>query len=298
LDESKQLSVAERLLGTDWDTLWRGCGSAWAGAFRLIWVLVRFFLARLLWGTAIRLAHFASWTRTLGLVLALFCIVLIGWTLLGLRRAVVVLGLKRLAIILALVFVAIVAFNLITVPDDRPFPARMLARLQGAILSIGRAGIGLVQSVIRSPGDLLFAYTGQRRPPRLPAGFPTPDPDATPIQAILAPHQATPARVPTLAPQPTMTPLYSVTTPATVPPTNMADRLHVGGYAIVVGTDDKPLRARAGPGTGFEILTRFPEGTRLLVLDGPESGEQYTWWRVRGDKGEGWCADRWLAPTN
>lgn len=285
------------MLGADWNTLWRGSGSLWSGMFRLLWIFARLFLARLLWGVAVHLAHFPSWARTFGIVLALLSIVLVGWTLFGLRRILLVLGTKRLVVVLALIYAAIVVINVLTIPDDRSFPARILVQLRDTTRSVGRAGVGLVRFVIRAPDDFLFAYTGQRRPPALPSGFPMPDPDATPIQAVLEADHVAPTPLYISTPPPSTTPLPGTATPIVTPQATTAERLYVGEHAIVANTGSQPLRARAGPGTDFDVLTRFPEGAYLLVVDGPESREQFVWWKVRGEQGEGWCADRWLVPS-
>ena len=41
--------------------------------------------------------------------------------------------------------------------------------------------------------------------------------------------------------------------------------------------------------------TSAKEGTTLVVLDGPEEADGYTWWQVRTPDGaEGWAAGTWL----
>ena len=41
---------------------------------------------------------------------------------------------------------------------------------------------------------------------------------------------------------------------------------------------------------------QLENGTRLEVLDGPESADGYYWWQVSGADGTGWCAADYLEP--
>jgi hypothetical protein len=68
----------------------------------------------------------------------------------------------------------------------------------------------------------------------------------------------------------------------------------IGSTVQVVGTDGVALRARAQPSRESAVLIRFAEGTRLTIVDGPQEAEGLTWWQVRGDAGEGWCASDFL----
>ncbi len=69
------------------------------------------------------------------------------------------------------------------------------------------------------------------------------------------------------------------------------------GFAIgsIVKVADGPLNMRSGPGTGNGVVNTLPTGTRLTVLDGPRSGNGYTWYQVNnGSYGTGWCASDFL----
>lgn len=54
---------------------------------------------------------------------------------------------------------------------------------------------------------------------------------------------------------------------------------------------------RSTPGIDGEVIARVAEGTLVVVIDGAAQADGYTWWRVRGDWGEGWCAAEFLEPT-
>ena len=177
-----RFSAFGRILGENQDELWRGRGRAWSGFIKSVWVFLRLFLARQLWGTAIRLAHFPPPTKTLGVGLALVSIVLIAWAFLGLWQALLVLGIKRLAIGVILVCLLVVVVNTLTIPDDRPFAARLLICFLDTGRSTGDTLVRAMRSAVQAPDEFLFAYTGQRRPPSLPSGFPTPDPGARHLQ--------------------------------------------------------------------------------------------------------------------
>jgi hypothetical protein len=63
------------------------------------------------------------------------------------------------------------------------------------------------------------------------------------------------------------------------------------------------LSIRALPGTDAPLLTRANPGQQFTVLDGPQTADGFTWYRIRSDDGqvEGWAADgdgatRWLSP--
>ncbi|HLF26369.1 MAG TPA: SH3 domain-containing protein [Anaerolineae bacterium] len=104
------------------------------------------------------------------------------------------------------------------------------------------------------------------------------------------------AIVVTVTPTPIVpTPTLSPEPPA--PPT--PEGLYIGGYALVSGTGGDGLRLRADPGLQTTTLKTAPDGTRLLILDGPREVDSFTWWRLRdpSDGAEGWGAQLYLAPT-
>lgn len=271
-------------------TAWSGLAGWRRGLFTLVFASIRVWLGLWLWGTGLRLAHFPTPTKTVGAILAMVAAALVIWGVWGLVKSIRLLGLKR-SVTLVLVFLAIiVGFDILTLPSDQPRASALLRQLYTRVAGIGSLGSGIVSAVVGAPGEFSFAYNGTRRPPSLPAGFPTPDPQATPVQAVARrAGQALP-----LAPV-----AEEATTPEPNEPVQLDTRLHVGGYARVVNTDGKALQARVEPGTSANVVARFAQGTRLAIIGGPESSNGYIWWQVRSDQGqEGWCADTWLESAN
>jgi hypothetical protein len=66
------------------------------------------------------------------------------------------------------------------------------------------------------------------------------------------------------------------------------------GVRVVVKTDGTRLFSRAGPGRNEEVVTRFENGTELIVRDGPVKADGFTWWEVEGANGRGWSAADFL----
>lgn len=97
---------------------------------------------------------------------------------------------------------------------------------------------------------------------------------------------ATATFIPTLTPFPTP----DIATP---PP-----EITAGFYARVANTGGVGVTVRAGPDTANSELLIAPEETLLLVIGGPEIGEDLTWWQVQLDDGtEGWVAGNFLVPA-
>lgn len=169
--------------------LWHGTGSAWSGLTKFFWAAVRLILAGWLWGTAVRLAHFQPPVKSAGLALALVSLALVMWGLWGLWRGILTLGLKRLVVTVLVLCAMLVTVNVLTVPDTRPVGPRILTQLGVTGRQAWGAVSGLARTAVQAPDEFLFAYTGRRSPPKLPPGFPTPDPNATPIRAFAVPAE-------------------------------------------------------------------------------------------------------------
>jgi hypothetical protein len=152
------------------------------------------------------------------------------------------------------------------------------------LLVIGLIGLGVVNIV------------------RKQAITPTPTaiPGLAPTQAIAEEAATRPAATPTIPPVVTLEPTDTPTptnTPIPVAPTELAPNV----YAKVVGTDASGLSVRAGPGTNNARLTVAPEGSLVMILEGPREDENlddYIWWFVRaGDNIEGWVVQEFLEPS-
>jgi len=124
-----------------------------------------------------------------------------------------------------------------------------------------------------------------------------PDPTPTTIiaQATSVNITATPTLEPA-SPTPEVTPTPESPTPT---PTTAPNVLQVGAEATV--NADAGLRVRSGPGTNFDPVIMLPSGTIVLVIDGPQRADTYTWWQIRfkspeGEEMEGWVAGDFLDP--
>jgi hypothetical protein len=109
-------------------------------------------------------------------------------------------------------------------------------------------------------------------------------------QAGTLPPTATPRSVVAVAATITLpSPAPSETPSETPSPT-----LRVGGRARVVNLGDSTLRARAEPSlaTSSRIVARFPQDSEVAITEGPVQADGLTWWRIQGQPGEGWSAER------
>jgi len=117
-----------------------------------------------------------------------------------------------------------------------------------------------------------------------PQATPTPSAMGTP-GIMRTPALAAPAAemVSTVTPSPTSTPAAKIT---------------VGQMVRVSGTEQEGIRFRTGPGLSYITLDILKEGTKLKVLEGPEEGDGYLWWRLVAEDGTvGWAAQDWLRPV-
>jgi hypothetical protein len=110
---------------------------------------------------------------------------------------------------------------------------------------------------------------------------------------------APPSPIPTeTAPLPSATPMPTFTPPPTPDLSRPPDEVTTGYYAVVANTANIGVSLRAGPSTDNIRLELVPEGTLLLVIDGPQEGSGFVWWQVRlGGGAEGWIAGDFLLPA-
>ncbi len=112
---------------------------------------------------------------------------------------------------------------------------------------------------------------------------PLPDPTATPT---LMPQVAisTPTLVASVTP--TVVPLPTSTAIPVVEP---------GASVVVTGSGELQLRVRSSPSLAADTLGTLPDGALLKVLEGPETSDGYTWWKIESTEGlVGWAAENWL----
>jgi uncharacterized protein YraI len=68
--------------------------------------------------------------------------------------------------------------------------------------------------------------------------------------------------------------------------------LQLGDWARVSVDPSIPSRMRSNPGTSGEVIGNAQPGENLLVIDGPQCANGYTWWKVRSLAGEeGWTIE-------
>jgi cell wall-associated NlpC family hydrolase len=91
----------------------------------------------------------------------------------------------------------------------------------------------------------------------------------------------------------------SVPPPAPAPDPPRSD-LAVGSWGEVSGTAGTTgLRLRAAPSPAEKLLTVFPEGTKLKILEGPTQGANNDpWYRVAWNGSWGWVDGIYLVPTD
>ena len=109
---------------------------------------------------------------------------------------------------------------------------------------------------------------------------------------------ATPAQTATL--RPTLT-VMVVTLPTRTPEPTVAPTptrlttIAAGARVEVTGTGTAKLRVRQAPGTDTVTLNLVPDGTRFVVVGGPEQAGGITWWKVDNQAGlVGWVAAQYL----
>lgn len=90
----------------------------------------------------------------------------------------------------------------------------------------------------------------------------------------------------TVAPEPTQTPAVPTT-------------VGIGVTVEVVNTDGLGLNMREGPGVTFAIVELLPEGTRLVIVDGPQEVDGFVWWKVQkvDSQVQGWVVEEYIKPV-
>ena len=145
---------------------------------------------------------------------------------------------------------------------------------RGLLLSRARRGLLRALPVLLLLGGIAFAGYHYVGPGKELASAVAPTPTRTPRPTLVPP-----------TPQPTVSP-----TPQ--------PGLHVGGFAVITGTQGAPLRARQTPGTNKnDIIARFPEGQTVKLLEGPQEATGMSWWRIELNGQSGWASAAFLQPA-
>jgi hypothetical protein len=75
--------------------------------------------------------------------------------------------------------------------------------------------------------------------------------------------------------------------------TRVAGKFRPGETLVVSGTGDC-LNVRATPGRAGAVVECLADGSELTAVDGPQSADGISWWRVKGATAEGWAAEEFL----
>jgi len=92
---------------------------------------------------------------------------------------------------------------------------------------------------------------------------------------------------------PTATPAQGAATVSPSGTPNALAKFKAGDTATVTGTGDC-LNVRVGPSRSNDAIVCVPDGTMVTIVDGPQAGDQLTWWKVHTTRGDGWAAEDYL----
>ena len=95
----------------------------------------------------------------------------------------------------------------------------------------------------------------------------------------------------------------TTTAPTEIPVATPLPTLHIGGSAVVSNIQDSVLNGRKQPSRKAPLVARFKPDEQVHILEGPVEAEGLVWWRIEGQSGAGWSAERspegvvWLQPV-
>lgn len=245
--------------------------------------LAAFFLARL----ALNLPWpwlFSAFLIVLGLPVGLYAGIV--YAVRGIRKLSPDRLLGYAAILLLLAFLTVA---LLDRSSDR-FSERAGTVATRWISGALRSPLTLIQASLQAPAPFITALRGRS---------PT-NPTPTPAAAALAPVGELTPPPPTLVPTATPEPATATPQPASPAITSTVTLTATASSTITIGSQVRVvntqfLNARRNAGLRFQLATRFPADAILTVVNGPITADNYTWWEVKGEAGQGWCADQWLA---
>ena len=162
-------------------------------------------------------------------------------------------------------------------PEREPVPWKWLG--MGLLLTVAACIVGFL---------LLISLFNQLQP----LATAVPEPTIIILTAPPRPTSAAPGSGLPPTPMPTFTPIP--TPDAAVAPPEITAQY----YAVVANTDGLGVTIRGGPSTRNVALQVAEEGSILLVIAGPEEGDNFNWWQVElADGTEGWVAEDFLEPA-
>ncbi|HEY5476110.1 MAG TPA: RING finger protein [Tepidiformaceae bacterium] len=104
---------------------------------------------------------------------------------------------------------------------------------------------------------------------------------------------STTTALPGAALTPAATPAQGATTPLPAGTPNPNAKFKAGDSVTVTGTGDC-LNVRSGPARSNAAVTCLPDGTTITIVDGPQSADSLTWWKLHTPAGDGWAAEDYL----
>lgn len=117
-----------------------------------------------------------------------------------------------------------------------------------------------------------------------------------PTIIVLTAQPSPTATVTRILPTPTVLP--TATAVATPDYDLVPEELTADFYAEVANTDGVGVTVRGGPSTINAGVTIAPEGAMVLILDGPEEGNDFLWWHIELEDGtDGWAVSNYLIPA-
>lgn len=102
---------------------------------------------------------------------------------------------------------------------------------------------------------------------------------------------------------PTVTPtVYATKEPQTLEIRYESENgLSVGTFAEVYDTGNTGLSVRPNPGTGGYLNFVAAEGEQFMIVDGPDSKNDYVWWKIESvndPERTGWAVGDYLRPVD
>lgn len=265
--------------------LWTGRGSPAVRWRSLFGALLAFFVASVAYSLALSSLRWQSPLTIIGWACLALTIALLFLGTQALLKVIFQLGVKRLLIRGGIAYIMAVIITGLIIPSGQQRISHWLTSAWGVVGFAGSSIGSLLYGLVDAPNAIRFASSGERDPILVPGVSWEGNVPPTPLPVGLIAASAaedSPA-------QP------SVAGSATPTPPQPARPLQIGDQVQIVGTDGAALRIRAAPSGSSHIVTRLSEGSKLEIIDGPQQADGRTWWKVKGDSGEGWCAAEFLA---
>lgn len=269
--------------------LWKGDGKPtllWRKLIRVIFLLP---LAWLAYTVGLMTVRWPLPVNVVGIAMLIVAGGAFVQSMVDLLTVCVRLGIRRLIVRLLILYLVAVLMVGLAFPSTAPRDITFWGSVAMDIAQWPFDGVrSSARTIVSAPEEIHFAITGRRSPILVPGvewvdGIPPP-----PIPANKAPTGAEAID---------STPISIIEGDGLVEMVHTVDQpLRVGNTARVVGTEGAALRGREAPAISAKVVVRFPPQSVVHIIDGPRIADGKTWWKVKGEQGEGWCAAEFLAP--